>query len=306
MKAPHYYYCILLLIAVNTISCLSSKRYYQDIKRPIFFEASKGTPFKMAKLKSGSDGGLRDSLSNDFKLAPDHFFFEIATEKRVEGSPNQLITLISFFDYKDTSTNMKRAKRKVSVSMQYHTDSSLSAKYINKKDNGSIFWMDKSDFDYLKSKKFIREYFRRGYPTFTTGANLFVPFKMRPETAGQYMKISPELSLGGYAGIRFQLSNYSPFSITVPVVTLGVTTLGINRNNTIVEAQKTEVADQDALILGRTFAIGAVLEYNNFQFGIIAGWDKAGGELGKHWIYNDRLWYSFSIGFDFLRPNKNE
>ncbi len=90
------------------------------------------------------------------------------------------------------------------------------------------------------------------------------------------------------------------FSLTVPVVTLGISTMGIYANNTISDHPNSTDKTPHALVFRRTISMGLVLQYNQFQLGIITGWDKASGEVGRNWIFNDKTWYPFSIGFNFF------
>ena len=281
---------LLLMAVILLLQGIQAQNYREDLHGPLFYEANQGTQFHIIKLDTGLQGGFKETLSEEFKLAPSKFFFKKNTVKKYPGKDFKVVE-ISFPDY-----SLKKKKRKKDTASHYETPSY----YINATDNGRVFWMRLDDFDELVSNKLIREYHRRRYPSFAYGGNLSIPFKMRPETGDQYMKITPEFTLGGYAGCKFRLAHHSDFSITVPVVTLGVTTIGINDNNTVVENQALAQKTPDALLLGRTFSIGLVLEYNNFQLGVITGWDKASGEVGRKWIYNDKAWYSFSIGFSFL------
>lgn len=290
----------LFHITIASILLLPSKteaqRFYQDLHGPRFYEASQGTQFNIVKLSKGDsgDGGLKEKLSEEFKLSHSNFYFKVITIKDHPGKEYKIVE-ISFPDYK----RMKRGRYK-----SIETDSANSSNYIDSSDNGSIFWMKETVFNELLEKQFIRKYYRRRYPSFAYGATFALPFKMRPETHGQNMKLTPEIQLGGYAGCRIRLTRHSDFSITLPTITLGVSTLGVNDNNTINEnASQTDIAP-DGLVLGRTVSLGAILQYNNFQMGVVMGWDKASGEIGKNWIYNDKPWYSFSIGFSFLADKK--
>ncbi len=172
--------------------------------------------------------------------------------------------------------------------------------YIDITDQNKIFWLKEEKFNTYISDGFIKKrYYLK--PQFAYGASLSLPFKIRPSIDTLNMKITPELAIGGYLGLRQRLDRYKAIYLYLPVVTAGVTTIGINSNNTINE-QKVD-GNEDGLIFARTFSVGSFIEFNKFQIGAVIGWDKAGGEIGKNWRYNDRLWYSFSIGYNFLRKN---
>ena len=180
--------------------------------------------------------------------------------------------------------------------------------YIDVDDQDKMFWLKKDKFDKYLTQGYIKK--RYQIPVqFAYGASLSIPFKIRPETKEQNIKITPEISLGGYFGLRKRLNRYKPIYLYLPVITAGVTTIGINSNNIIDESSTTPESSEsinDGLVFARTFSVGSFIEFNSFQMGFVMGWDRPGGEVAKDWIYNDRLWYSFSIGYNFLRRNDNK
>lgn len=166
-------------------------------------------------------------------------------------------------------------------------------------DQNEIFWLKADRFEKYIEDGYIKKRYNRPIQI-AYGASFTVPFKIRPEVQDLNMKITPELMLGGYLGLRKRLDRYKSVYLYLPVGPAGVTTLGINSDNVISEEQVDESV-KDGLVLARTFSIGSFIEFNSFQVGVVLGWDKAGGEIGKDWVYNDRPWYSFSIGYNFLR-----
>ncbi len=174
---------------------------------------------------------------------------------------------------------------------------------IDVPDQGRIFLIKDTDFNSMIEKKFIR---KRYYNRFSAsyGASLTVPFKIRPEIEERNMKITPELSLGGYFGLKKRINYYENHFWHIAVVTFGVTTIGINKDNVIQEVATDEI--KDGLVFARTVSFGSVLQFNDFQLGLICGFDKAGGEIGRDWIYNDKFWYSLSVGFSILNANKKD
>lgn len=257
---------------------------------PFHFEARKGIKFHVINVSSAANG-LTETYIPDFKLSRAGFRFEIA--RIGKHADNSNVLTINFPNYDSTgkySTETQDKKLPAAAIQQF----------IGFPDNGRLFWMYEEEFDKNLSEKLIVRRYRAPHYSFSYGTNFSIPFKMRPDTGDEPMRITPEFSLGGYVGLRARLSHYHDFFLTIPVVTLGVTTIGINDNNVIKESLSPQEETDDGLVLGRTFSIGTVLEYEGFQVGFVAGWDKAGGDIGKRWIYNDRLWYSFSIGFSFL------
>jgi hypothetical protein len=174
-------------------------------------------------------------------------------------------------------------------------------KYVDIDDQDKRFWIQKHKFQKYQDQGYIKKSYHIKYQA-AYGASLSIPFKIRPETRGKNMKITPEISLGGYIGGRVRLSKYRPVYLYIPVLTAGITTIGINSNNVIDESVTTSSDEtDDGLVFARTFSVGTFVELNKFQMGVVCGWDRPGGEIATDWIYKDRLWYSFNIGYNFLR-----
>ncbi len=167
--------------------------------------------------------------------------------------------------------------------------------FVNSSDNDKYFWLRKDELDNYLADGFIKKSYKIPNLNATYGANLALPFKLRPKTSGQNIKLIPELTLGGYLGLKWRISHSEPFYFSFPVITLGLATLNINDNNSTATPDK-----GDGTVLGITGSWGGIFQLKDFQFGVMMGWDRAAGELGKEWIYNDKSWYSFSIGYSFL------
>jgi len=171
---------------------------------------------------------------------------------------------------------------------------------INSGDNEKYFWISKEELNRLVADNYVEIKYETYKFKWDYGASVSIPFKYRTKTDDQNIKITPDLTLGGYLGLRTRINSNENFYFTLPL-TLGLTTLSVNDNT----KNSNSTTDGDGLVLGITASTGIVFELNDFQFGLIAGIDRAGGELGKEWIYNDKVWYSFSIGYSFLgRKNK--
>lgn len=176
-----------------------------------------------------------------------------------------------------------------------------SDKFINADDNDKYFWVSKPEFDALLQQGVFKKSYNRNYrPTF--GANVSLPFKFRPKTEGENLRITPDITLGGFIGGKFRIHRTERFYLTIPVVTLGLATLPITGET--VDAGANDLTG-DGLVLGVTASTGLVFQLDDFQMGFMTGWDHAAGELGRNWIYNSKQWYSFSIGYTFF-GNKKE
>lgn len=127
---------------------------------------------------------------------------------------------------------------------------------------------------------------------------LTVPFKLRPKIDTTEFTMSTDVSLGPYIGITKRLSRRKDYFITIPL-NLGLSYININENTTSNLPSESKVG----VVPGVSWSTGIVFELNKVNFGIIAGKDYASG-VGKDWIYQDKLWFSFAIGYNFLNRSK--
>jgi hypothetical protein len=173
-----------------------------------------------------------------------------------------------------------------------------NALYIDVANFNTYYWILKSELIQLINDGFVIVNFETGKYKPTFGATVSLPFKYRPKVDDLNVKITPDVTLGGFLGGRIRLSRTEAYYISLPVWTLGLTTLAINDNNNPSDPEM-----GDGLVLGITTSLGVIIELDDFQLGLLVGWDRAAGELGKNWIYNDKAWYSFSVGYTFVGAN---
>ena len=69
-------------------------------------------------------------------------------------------------------------------------------------------------------------------------------------------------------------------------------------NENIIDADKLENGT------GLTYGLGLSFKFGAISPGFIVGWDKGFGDLGSGFKYNDKAWISFSVNYDFFKPNK--
>ncbi|MES2478883.1 MAG: hypothetical protein V4561_07340 [Bacteroidota bacterium] len=224
------------------------------------------------------------------KIPKEPLKFKIVS-KETDATDNSTYYVVQFLNIADETGNAIAAVAALKS----------STTFINSDDNNKFYWIRKDELDNYMTNDFVKKSYRIPNLSPTYGANISLPFKLRPKTGGQNIKITPDLTLGGYLGARWRLSHKDPFYLSFPVVSLGLSTLTINDNNNSSTTNK-----GDGTVLGITGSWGAVFQLKDFQFGLIMGWDRAAGELGKDWIYNDKPWYSFSIGFSFLGNNADK
>lgn len=170
-------------------------------------------------------------------------------------------------------------------------------------------------------------------PVFCSGVRavtIATPFKFRPtvdindingiDSIYQYRNITPELTLGEGIAYRFALHGLSYAKKAdgkivdknnllndlkkhskeqVYLNLFGYGGLSMLNYNSAVNAAKSE--DESTLAAGLTFAFGLNVEFGKTQIGVVMGKDYGLGPDGKDWIYNNRFWYSFSLGYRFLQ-----
>jgi len=160
--------------------------------------------------------------------------------------------------------------------------------------NGKTLCMLKKDFDTLKNH--MIPVFSLLNNTRWVGGQLTVPFKLRPSIQDKAFQMTTDVTIGAYAGLRFRLSRINPFFITVPA-TLGLTFININDNTTTTASPTTT---DTKIVPGVTWSSGAILQLGTINVGFVFGCDYA-SEVKKEWIYQGKFWYSFAIGFSFLK-----
>ncbi len=166
--------------------------------------------------------------------------------------------------------------------------------FITSEDNGKYFCLEQDKFDALLASNVIGKVYRRGRTGEVYGLSLMLPFKLRPATGGFNTKLTEAITIAGGFSERWRISNSRDYHADFPVVTAGLTTLDLEMGTA------PSAMTSNKQLLGLTVSLGAVLELANFQLGFMMGIDRAPGEDGKGWIYNDKIWYSFAIGYSFL------
>jgi len=248
---------------------------------------------------------LNRSKTTNLKIPKEPLRFRIV-KKETEPTDNSTFYVIQFLRIKPESDetvilNVTGVGADRKTTRQVISTLKGSAIFINSDDNNKYFWLRKDELDNYLADDFITKSYKVPNINVAYGANISLPFKLRPETNNQNIKITPDLTLGGYLGMKFRISRTKPYYLNAPVVTLGLATLTINDNSNTSTPSK-----GDGTVLGITRSTGLIFQLDGFQFGFIAGRDRAAGEIGKDWIYNDKTWYSFSIGYSFLGNNSEK
>lgn len=175
--------------------------------------------------------------------------------------------------------------------------------------NNRILMIEKTKFDNLsKTTLYDTKWVKKGkwyknlLPEWrnykiTTGL-LTVPFKLRPKQDMLNFNITTDVTLGPYFGISKRISKKDPFYLTLPA-TLGLSFININNNTTT----NMPVDEEIGIVPGITWSTGFIFQFDKFNIGFLLGKDYASG-IGDQWIYQDKMWYSFAIGYSFTKPDE--
>jgi hypothetical protein len=172
----------------------------------------------------------------------------------------------------------------------------LSGKEVSKYDFDQMFWVEKEVVENKTNKEYLK------YSNDFFSGLLTAPFKYRLKLGN-----APEGFIGGdfniapFLGWKIRTSGRKNYSIS-PFLFSGVTSLNYNSSNNknITDSQANETGS------GLTYGGGLSITLGDISPGIVAGFDHGLGNLGNGFIYKDKLWLSFSIHYDFIKPNVNK
>lgn len=122
-----------------------------------------------------------------------------------------------------------------------------------------------------------------------------VPFKLRPKQDSVSFNITTDITLGAYIGMKKRISRQGNNYIVFPF-TLGLSYINVGNSQT----SNVDTNNNSSIIPGWTWSTGLVFDLNGVNIGFVMGQDFASG-VGEDWLYNKKLWYSFSIGYSFFK-----
>lgn len=129
---------------------------------------------------------------------------------------------------------------------------------------------------------------------------LVLPIKFRPSLGDAAFNFVTDFNLGTSVGCSFRVTHYKPNYITIAGF-LGVTNVGVDSATT-----KGYITQPDINLPAFTPGFAIIGEFTNFQVGFVIGGDFVGGTAGQKWMYNERIWYSFGLGYQFLRASDSK
>ncbi|MBK6932863.1 MAG: hypothetical protein IPH12_19135 [Saprospirales bacterium] len=128
-----------------------------------------------------------------------------------------------------------------------------------------------------------------------TGGQMTLPFKIRPKADTHSFRLTTDVTVGAYVGLTWRLSEDRPVSITVPLAA-GLTFININDSNTSLDL----VLQEAEVVPGISWSTGIIVQLGHYNLGLMFGKDYA-SEIGNQWQYHRKIWWSFGIGFQFMR-----
>lgn len=206
--------------------------------------------------------------------------------KEVNGKKYQLISIPGSSKTQD----QKGLEKSIEGSNIYPR----AGKTTSKEDYDHNFWIEVE----VMEKYTETEYYKYANDVFS--GLLTAPFKYRLDLGNAPESlIDGDFNLAPFLGWKWRVSSVRPYYVA-PFGFAGVTSLTFNsaNNKNIVEANKLENGT------GLTYGVGLSVRLGDVSPGIIVGWDKGFGDLGSGFLYNDKAWISFSINYDFFKPNK--
>jgi hypothetical protein len=131
-----------------------------------------------------------------------------------------------------------------------------------------------------------------------SGGQLTIPFKIRPKAEHGTFRLTTDVTLGAFIGLRKRLSEKKEHFLTIPM-TAGLTFININNSNTSMEFAATDEGGTD-VVPGLSWSSGILLQFDQYNLGFIFGKDYA-SQVGDQWLYHRKLWWSFGVGFSFTQ-----
>jgi hypothetical protein len=234
-------------------------------------------------------------VNNRYQILKDTIFYSttgflINTDWEEVSIENKIYIVVTYPNYKNGQ--QRKSNRSVSQGL---TENDPVRHPIETK-NGKILCILKEDFEKIEKKPLYSINFKKIRNYQITAGQLTLPFKLRPKQGEENFQMTTDVTVGAYGGIRKRISKYSPTYITIPAV-LGLSFINVNENTT------TNVGTADiksGITPGWTWATGIVIQTNRLTLGFVFGRDYASG-YADDWIYHNKTWYSFAIGYSFLK-----
>jgi hypothetical protein len=165
--------------------------------------------------------------------------------------------------------------------------------------NALVLAIPKEQFDKLILEGKIDDVYslKWKYSTKLASGFMTVPFKLRPKQDSVNFNITTDITLGAYIGVKKRISRKGNNFIVLPA-TLGLSYINVGNS----ETSNVNTKGNSSVVPGWTWSTGLLFDLNGFNVGVVLGQDFASG-VGKNWLYNKKMWYSFSIGYSFFNKS---
>jgi hypothetical protein len=276
-------FLITLLLACLTLLTVFGQNENEDIDAPLGLRIERNGQDYLIY----ADKNLSPNFEDYRKLNYQVYFRKVNhPEKEIDGEKYQLISIPGSSNKKDQEDQKTLADGTVIYPR--------AGKTISKEDYDNNFWIEVG----IIEKHTTTEYYKYANDVFS--GLLTAPFKYRlklgnaPESL-----IDGDFNIAPFIGWKWRVSSARPFYVS-PFGFAGVTSLNFNsaNNSKISEADRLENGT------GLTYGLGLSLRFGNVSPGVVVGWDKGFGDMGSGFFYNDKAWISFSVNYDFFKPEK--
>ncbi|MDB5229669.1 MAG: hypothetical protein JWN76_474 [Chitinophagaceae bacterium] len=152
----------------------------------------------------------------------------------------------------------------------------------------------------VKANEFTDKFVKKHYRILLYNAKwnigtLIVPVKIRPAVDGAAKDFTTDVGVGASLGLSARISHYNPHYLSI-VGFFGPSAVNVDSVSTKGYEKK-----PGTKWISLTGGMGVILELGAFQVGYVLGRDFIGGQNGKNYIYNNKPWHSFGIGYQFVK-----
>ncbi|MBK9256733.1 MAG: hypothetical protein IPM42_14700 [Saprospiraceae bacterium] len=126
---------------------------------------------------------------------------------------------------------------------------------------------------------------------------LVIPLKIRPAVNNNPLQFLGDVSIGPYFGYQRGSKSYN-LSSEVTQTSITFCTFGSPTLVNINPSNQSDNSTNSNSVLGISAGVGILLDINNFQFGLVGGWDWISGTASETWTYQGKPWASFSFAYN--------
>jgi hypothetical protein len=235
-----------------------------------------------------ADQNLSPNLNDYRKINYQVYFRKVDVPvEEINGKMYQLISIPGSTRHK----SQDRGEKTVDGAVVY----TRAGRSVDKADYDQNFWIE---VDVIENYT-VTEYYRYANDVFS--GLLTAPFKYRLKTGSALESlIDGSLNIAPFVGWKWRVSSVKPHYIAA-FGFAGLTSLNYN------SANNTRISDADILEngTGHTYGVGVSFKFGDVSPGFVIGIDKGIGNLGNGFIYNDKVWISVSVNYDFFKPKQN-